>query len=61
MILSDRKSKVRACNPHLDKMESDHFHHLGINKKDAYMFKNVQYVVMGGANDRMTKFAKVIS
>ena len=42
-------------------MATDHFHHLGIDKKDAYMFSDVQYVVMGGANDRMTKFAEVVS
>jgi uridine phosphorylase len=38
-------------------MERDYLYHLGLTKMDATYFKDIKYLVIGGTNDRMTKFA----
>lgn len=48
-------------NPHLSKIECDHLYHLGLTSKDAPLFKNVEYVCIGGSNGRMTKFAESVA
>ena len=41
-------------------MEEDYLYHLGLTKKDAHMFKHVEYVIMGGLDKRMSKFAQYL-
>jgi len=48
-------------NKHLGKMEDDYLYHLSLSKKDADMFKDIKYVVVGGSNDRMTAFASIVA
>lgn len=42
-------------------MEDDYLYHLSLSKKDADMFKQIKYVIIGGSNDRMTAFAKIVA
>ena len=42
-------------------MEDDYLYHLSLSKKDAEMFKNIKYVVIGGSNERMTAFAGIVA
>lgn len=53
-----QSSVVSTKNSNLDAMESDYLYHLGLTKLDATEFSDVKYLVVGGTNDRMTKFAK---
>jgi len=39
-------------------MEEDYLYHLGLTKGDASSFSDIKYLVIGGTNDRMTKFAE---
>lgn len=39
-------------------MDTDFLYHLGLTKSDASNFANTRFLVIGGSNDRMTKFAK---
>lgn len=56
-IMMARVAAVQETNKNLDLMKEDYLYHLGLTKQDAWMFREVQYVVMGGLNERMTKFA----
>ena len=42
-------------------MKDDYLYHLSLSKKDADMFKQIKYVIIGGSNDRMTAFANIVA
>jgi uridine phosphorylase len=48
-------------NPHLSKIDCDYLYHLGLTSQDAPLFKNVEYVCIGGSNGRMSKFAESVA
>lgn len=56
-----RGSIVEIKNQNLNKMERDYLYHLGLTKMDAKYFSDIKYLVIGGTNDRMTKFAFMIA
>lgn len=41
-------------------MDTDFLYHLGLTKEDALEFSDVEYVCIGGTNDRMTDFAQKV-
>lgn len=61
LSLRRQTSLVETKNDHLDFMESDYLYHLGLTKVDASDFSDVKYLVVGGTNDRMTKFANALA
>ena len=56
-----RHSIVEIKNQNLEKMERDYLYHLGLTKHDAEHYRDIKYLVIGGTNDRMTKFAYQIA
>jgi hypothetical protein len=60
-LLRDHESLVSTKNSNLAGLEIDYLYHLGLTSHDAQTFKDVKYVCIGGADDRMTKFAETFS
>mmetsp|Transcript_12734 Transcript_12734/g.21472 ORF Transcript_12734/g.21472 Transcript_12734/m.21472 type:complete len:89 (+) Transcript_12734:91-357(+) len=52
-----KQSIIQTKNNHLEGMKEDYLYHLGLTKSDAVDFAHVQYVCMGGFDERMIKFA----
>jgi uridine phosphorylase len=56
-------STITIPNPHVAKLEVDHYYHIGFNSGMdlAGMFGDVKLVIFGGANDRMKKIAQLFA
>ena len=51
------ESPVKVKNDHLEQIDDDHMHHLGVTKQASSSCTFIRYVAMGGSNDRMEQFA----
>jgi len=56
-----RPSVTVQRNAHLTAMSSDYLYHVGLIKEDAAAFSEIRYVVIGGSEERMQKFAEDVA
>ena len=58
-----RKMSVQVKNPHLERLKVDYLYHLRIDSESTNLqekFGDTKFVIMGGSEGRMSKFATAL-